>query len=301
MSMLTRIEAALEHHFVLAQTHSAPPKLLMAMRHAVFPGGARIRPQLCLAVAKACGEDDPALTDAAAIAIELLHCASLVHDDMPCFDDADLRRGQVTVHKQYGEPLALLTGDALIVMAYQVLARSGRQHPARLVELLATIGDGVGAPDGIVAGQAWECENRVALSQYQRAKTGALFVAATMSGALAAGVDAQPWRTLGDTLGEAYQVADDIRDVMMQAHQLGKPAGQDAQHGRPSAAADLGLKGALDYFQNLVQTAKDSVPACASRDAMRQLVQMESERLVPPSACELIANQHATSPVRASA
>ncbi|MEY4676030.1 MAG: hypothetical protein RLZZ470_537, partial [Pseudomonadota bacterium] len=103
------------------------------------------------------------------------------------------------------------------------------------------------------------------------------------------------------TLGEAYQVADDIRDVMMQAHQLGKPAGQDAQHGRPSAAADLGLKGALDYFQNLVQTAKDSVPACASRDAMRQLVQMESERLVPPSACELIANQHATSPVRANA
>ena len=293
MSMLTRIEAALERHFVLAQTYSAPPRLLMAMRHAVFPGGARIRPQLCLAVAKACGEDDPALTDAAAIAIELLHCASLVHDDLPCFDDADLRRGKVTVHKQFGEPLALLTGDALIVMAYQVLARSGRQHPARLVELLATISDGVGAPDGIVAGQAWECESRV--------ETGALFVAATMGGALAAGVDAQPWRALGDTLGEAYQVADDIRDVMLQAHELGKPAGQDAQHSRPSAAADLGLKGALDYFQNLVQAAMDSVPACESRAAMRQLVLMESERLVPPSACELIASQHATAPVRANA
>ncbi len=301
MSMLTRIEAALEQHFTLTHTQSAPPRLMAAMRHAVFPGGARIRPQLCLAVAKACGEDDSALTDAAAAAIELLHCASLVHDDMPCFDDADMRRGQVTVHKQFGEPLALLTGDALIVMAYQVLARSGRQHPARLVELLATVSDGVGAPDGIVAGQAWECETRVTLSQYQRAKTGALFVAATMAGAQSAGVDPTPWRALGDTLGEAYQVADDIRDVMLQDHQLGKPAGQDATHGRPSAAADLGLKGALDYFNRLMGDAVEAVPACENRSAMRQLVMQESERLVPPSACALIAQQAQLSPMRVSA
>ena len=246
------------------------------MRHAVFPGGARIRPQLCLAVAKACGEDDAALSDAAAAAIELLHCASLVHDDMPCFDDADTRRGQATVHKAYGEPLALLTGDALIILAYQILAQSGRQHPMRAVQLMSAISDGVGAPDGIVAGQAWECESRVELTQYQRAKTGALFVAATCAGALAAGVDPAPWRPLGETLGEAYQVADDIRDVMMQAEQLGKPSGQDAHHGRPSAAADLGLVGALDYFNRLMQTAVDSVPECESRAAMRQLVRMES-------------------------
>ena len=291
MSLINRIEAALEQHFSLAVTASAPPRLIQAMRHAVFPGGARIRPQLCLAVAKACGEDDPELTDAAAAAIELLHCASLVHDDMPCFDDADVRRGQVTVHKQFGEPLALLTGDALIVMAYQMLARSGRQHPMRTVQLLSVISDGVGAPNGIVAGQAWECESRVELSQYQRAKTGALFVAATCAGALAAGVDPEPWHTLGDTLGEAYQVADDIRDVMMQADQLGKPAGQDAHPGIPSAAADLGLVGALDYFNRLMQTAADSVPACESREAMRKLVLSESERLVPPSACEIIARQ----------
>jgi geranylgeranyl diphosphate synthase type II len=241
------------------------------------------------------------LTDAAAIAIELLHCASLVHDDMPCFDDADMRRGRVTVHKQFGEPLALLTGDALIVMAYQVLARSGRQHPMRTVQLLGVISDGVGAPDGIVAGQAWECETRVDLSRYQRAKTGALFVAATCGGALAAGVDPAPWRELGDTLGEAYQVADDIRDVMMQADQLGKPAGQDAHHGRPSAAADLGLVGALEYFNRLMQTAVDSVPACESRAAMRQLVLKESERLVPPAACEMISRQQVGRSTRVSA
>jgi geranylgeranyl diphosphate synthase type II len=241
-----------------------------------------------LAVARACGDDAPALSDAAAVAIELMHCASLVHDDMPCFDDADTRRGQITVHKQYGEPLALLTGDGLIVMAYQVIARAGRLHPARLADLISTISDGVGAPDGIVAGQAWECETKVALSQYQRAKTGALFVAATCAGALASGVDPAPWRALGEALGEAYQVADDIRDVMGQAETLGKPVGQDAQHGRPSAAADLGLAGALAYFEKLMDAAVDSVPACAHRQAMQHLVRMESERLVPQSAYEQI-------------
>ena len=301
MSMPNRIEAALELHFSHIQAMSAPPRLMAAMRHAVFPGGARIRPQLCLAVAKACGDDAPALSDAAAVAIELMHCASLVHDDMPCFDDADTRRGQITVHKLYGEPLALLTGDGLIVMAYQVMARAGRLHPSRLVELISTISDGVGAPDGIVAGQAWECETKVALSQYQRAKTGALFVAATCAGAQAAGVDPAPWRALGEALGEAYQVADDIRDVMGQAETLGKPVGQDAHHGRPSAAADLGLAGALAYFQKLMDAAVKSVPACANRQAMQQLVRMESERLVPQSAYEHIQRHVAVSKHRANA
>jgi geranylgeranyl diphosphate synthase type II len=254
-----------------------------------------------LAVAKACGDDAPALSDAAAVAIELMHCASLVHDDMPCFDDADTRRGQITVHKLYGEPLALLTGDGLIVMAYQVMSRSGRLHPARLADLISTISDGVGAPDGIVAGQAWECETKVALSQYQRAKTGALFVAATCAGAQAAGVDPAPWRALGEALGEAYQVADDIRDVMGQAEALGKPVGQDAQHGRPSAAADLGLAGALAYFQKLMNAAANAVPACANRQAMQQLVRLESERLVPQSAYEQIQRHVAVAEHRANA
>jgi geranylgeranyl diphosphate synthase type II len=288
MTMMTRIEQALEQPFALAQSATAPPRLMAAMRHAVFPGGARIRPQLCLAVARACGEDAPELTNAAAVGIELLHCASLVHDDMPCFDDADTRRGLATVHKLYGEPLALLAGDALIIMAYQTLARAGALHPARLAPLMMTLCEGTGAPDGIVAGQAWECEPRVQLGRYQRAKTGALFVASTCAGAQAAGADPQPWRALGDALGEAYQVADDIRDVMG-ADQLGKPVGQDAAHGRPSTAAELGLLGAVDYFRRLMQTAVDSVPACPSRSAMQQLVLYESERLLPQSACDQIA------------
>lgn len=291
MDMMSRIQIALDHELTQASSPSAPPRLMAAMRHAVFPGGARIRPQLCLAVAAACGEDAPALTNAAAMSIELLHCASLVHDDMPCFDDADIRRGQPTVHKVYGEPLALLTGDALIVMAYQILARAGALHPSRLAGLIETVCIGTGAPDGIVAGQAWECENRVELSQYQRAKTGALFVASTCAGAQAAGADPQAWRALGECLGEAYQVADDIRDVLMQADELGKPAGQDAQHGRPSAAADLGLVGAIDHFHGLMQAAIDSVPACQSRSAMRHLVLHESRRLIPQSTCDRIERE----------
>ena len=98
----------------------APPLLAAAMRHAVFPGGARVRPRLCLAVGLACGIKPAGLLTAAAIAIELLHCASLVHDDLPCFDDADTRRGQPSVHAAFGERLAVLSGDALIVHAYDV-------------------------------------------------------------------------------------------------------------------------------------------------------------------------------------
>jgi geranylgeranyl diphosphate synthase type II len=291
MDNKSRIDQALEQTIARAERPSAPARLMTAMRHAVFPGGARIRPQLCLAVAQACGEDDPGLTNAVAVAIEFLHCASLVHDDMPCFDDADTRRGQPTVHKAHGEPLALLSGDALIVMAFESLGHGAAEHPERLAGLLNSLCAATGAPDGIVAGQAWECETHASLSRYQRAKTGALFVASTCAGALSAGADPEDWRRLGECLGEAYQVADDIRDVMLHSDELGKPAGQDAQHHRPSAAADLGLQGAVAYFQQLMQAAVEAVPACSSRQAMRQLVLREAERLIPQSTCERIARE----------
>ena len=283
MSLLTRAEAALKLHFDAAAGAGAPQRLQAAMQHAVFSGGARIRPQLCMAVALACGDDVPELTDAAATAIELMHCASLVHDDMPCFDDADMRRGQVTVHKQFGEPLALLTGDALIVAAYQTLVRAGAAHPQRLVGLLELLGEGVGAPSGIVAGQAWECETRADLGQYQRAKTGALFVAATCAGAESAGADPLPWRALGDCLGEAYQVADDIRDVLADQAMMGKPQGQDITHDRPSSARDLGLVGAVQHFDELVYKAINSIPSCKGEKMLRGLVAKEAERLIPES------------------
>jgi geranylgeranyl diphosphate synthase, type II len=286
MKVMKLIEQALEVAVATGEAPGHPPKLALAIRHAVFPGGARIRPQLSLAVAQACGSDDMALAMAAAVSIELLHCASLVHDDLPCFDNADMRRGHPSVHKAFGENLAVLTGDALIVLAFQTLARASLQHPARLPALLGTVASGVGMPLGIVAGQAWECESKVSLADYQRAKTGALFVAATAAGAQACGADPLPWRALGDWLGEAYQVADDIRDVLADPQLLGKPVGQDVALGRPSAAIDLGLGGAIAHFEKLIDAAADSVPQCATREAMRQLVRQESERLVPRSACD---------------
>jgi len=144
-----------------------------------------------------------------------------------------------------------------------------------------TIAMSVGSPHGIVAGQAWECESKVDLGDYQRAKTGSLFEAATAAGAQAAGADAATWRPLGEWLGEAYQVADDIRDVVADQSVLGKPCGQDIAHNRPSSAKDLGLTGAVQRFDELVQKAIASIPHCKGEKMLRGLVRQESERLVP--------------------
>src|SRR3954468_13943955 len=213
MDAVSRIERTLSASLDRVDSVGGPHLLAAAMRHAVFPRGARIRPRLCLAVAAACGDDDPTAADAAAAAVELLHCASLVHDDLPCFDDAPTRRGKPSVHRAFGEPLAVLAGDALIVLAFETLARGTARVPDRLAALAMVVGRAVGAPNGIAAGQAWECEPAVDLSEYHRAKTGALFAGATLAGAAAAGADPASWRELGERLGEAYQVADDIRDT----------------------------------------------------------------------------------------
>jgi geranylgeranyl diphosphate synthase type II len=282
MDVAARIEASLADAVLLAEATGAPPRLAAAMRHAVFPKGARIRPRLTLAVAGACGDDRPALSSAAAAAIELLHCASLVHDDMPCFDDAETRRGKPSVHRAFGVPLAVLAGDALIILAFQTLSRAAPCAPERLGHVLAAVGDGVGVPFGIVAGQAWECEPAVDLSEYQRQKTGALFAAACVAGAAAAGhAEAECWRLLGDRLGEAYQVADDLRDAVETEEALGKPVGRDAVLGRPSAVAEFGLDGAVARLRALSESAVAAIPACPGQAMLRALMLQESQRLVP--------------------
>ncbi|MCU0967374.1 MAG: polyprenyl synthetase family protein [Rubrivivax sp.] len=296
MNPMPRIEQALQAAIDLGEAPGCPPRLAAAMRHAVFPGGARIRPQLCLAVARACGDSDPALADGAAAAIELLHCASLVHDDLPCFDDAAMRRGRPSVHAAFGERLAVLAGDGLIVLAFQALGVAAARSPQRLPRVMASVARGVGMPFGIVAGQAWECEPRVALSDYQRAKTGALFAAATAAGAEAAGVDGERWRALGEWLGEAYQVADDIRDVMADPAVLGKPVGQDRALGRPSSAIEQGLLGAIEHFERLVACAIEAVPPCRGASGLRALVRSESERLVPRAWCERVQRGEVAEP-----
>ena len=208
--MMQHIDAALAAALSEVE-RQARPKLASAISHAVFPGGARIRPRLCHAVAQAAGPDCPPPVSAVATSLELLHCASLVHDDLPGFDAADTRRGLPSVHSAFGEPLAVLAGDALIALAFECLGRASTM-PERLPALLAMMAESAGAARGLVAGQGWESEPEIPL---------------------AAGHDPRPWRALGDYLGEAYQVADDLLDAC--AEEAGKPLGQDAQLGRPNA------------------------------------------------------------------
>ncbi len=281
MDVISRIERALQTALARADQPGCPPRLAAAMRHAVFPRGARIRPRLCLAVAAACGEDQPEVSEAAAVGIELLHCASLVHDDLPCFDDADTRRGRPTVHRAFGQPLAVLAGDALIVLAFQAVASGAALAPLRMGPLMLVLGQSVGVPAGIVAGQAWECEDAIDLAQYQREKTGALFAAATIAGAASTGAEAEPWRRLGARLGEAFQVADDILDATARAEDVGKPVNQDVAHDRPNAVRELGLDGAIARLEELSAEAVESVPPCRGMSELRSHIASETRRLLP--------------------
>jgi geranylgeranyl diphosphate synthase type II len=284
MSLSKRIEHALSDAIAHGQAGAAPPRLASALDYAVTPGGARIRPTILLSVAKACGDDRPHMSDAAAAALEMIHCASLVHDDMPCFDDADVRRGKPSVHRAYSEPLALLTGDSLIVMAFEVLARAGREDCGRALELVRILSSRTGMPGGICAGQGWESEDKVDLSAYHQAKTGALFIAATQMGAVAAGQEAEPWFELGARIGEAFQVADDLRDALCNAEELGKPVGQDEAHARPNAVSVLGVEGAVQRLKNILAGAISSIPSCPGEAMLAEMVRSYAEKVVPVAA-----------------
>ena len=288
MESRRRIDEALSGALSLAEA-GAPPRIAAALWHAVFPGGGRLRPRLTLAVSRACGEDQPRLGDAAAAAIEFMHCASLVHDDLPCFDDADMRRGRPSVHRAFGQPIAVLAGDALIVLAFETLVRAAPGAPHRLASLAGIVARSVGLPGGIAAGQAWECEPALDLSEYHRAKTGVLFAAATEAGAAAAGHEPGPWRRLGERLGEAYQVADDLRDVLSDPAEIGKPVGRDAALRRRSAVEDLGVAGALAHLDRLVADAVESIPVCPGAADLRAIVQAESGRFAPVPAIRVAA------------
>ena len=282
MDIDRRIDRAVTRAIALGRGGVAPAKLASALDYATTPGGARIRPTILMSVALACGDDRPDLADAAAAALELIHCASLVHDDLPCFDDAAVRRGKPSVHRAYGEPLAVLTGDSLIVLAFEVLARAGAASPARANALVLTLAQRTGMPGGICAGQGWESEADVDLAAYHNSKTGALFVAATRMGAIAAGHDEpDAWEELGARIGAAFQVADDLRDVLYDADTLGKPVGQDALHARPNAVAAYGVDGAIRRLKDILGGAIASIPACPGEAALAGMVRAQAERLTP--------------------
>ena len=281
MPFAARINDAISTAIRTGQVAPSPSKLASALNYAVSPGGARIRPVILMSTAKACGDDRPALADAAAVALELIHCASLVHDDLPAFDNADTRRGKPSLHRAYGEPLAVLTGDSLIVMAFDVLAQAAEHDPTRAVALMRILATRTGMPSGICAGQGWEAEDKIDLSAYHRAKTGSLFIAATQMGAVSAGQEAGPWEELGARIGEAFQVADDLRDALYDAETLGKPVGQDDLHGRPNAVSELGVQGAIARMKDILGGAISSIPRCPGEAMLAKMVNAQAEMLTP--------------------
>ena len=281
MDLMARINTAVSQAIAGAQSDPSPAALAAALDYATSPGGARIRPTILMSVALACGDDRPDVTNAAATALELMHCASLVHDDLPCFDDADTRRGKPSVHKAYSEPLAVLTGDSLIILAFETLTRAAPADAERAMKLLALLARHSGMPHGICAGQGWESEETVDLAAYHRSKTGALFVAATQMGAVAAGHDADPWVELGARIGEAFQVADDLRDAFYDEQTLGKPAGQDALHNRPNAVEQYGAQGAIQRLNDILAGAISSIPSCPGEAMLAQLVRRQAEAVTP--------------------
>ncbi len=281
MPLTDRIDSALRGAIRRGQGGLAPQHLASALDYATTPGGARIRPTILVSVAMACGDDRPALTDRAAAALELIHCASLVHDDLPCFDDADLRRGKPSVHRAYSEPLAVLTGDSLIVMAFDVLSRADAADAGRALGLIRALSDRTGMPNGICAGQGWESEPEIDLRAYHRSKTGALFMAATEMGALSAGHAPENWTDLGALIGEAFQVADDLRDALLDEASLGKPVGQDDLHGRPNAVAELGVEGAMARLGDILAGAIASIPSCPGEAALAQMVRRQAQQIMP--------------------
>ena len=232
-------------------------------------------------MAVACGDDIPSLADAAAAALEMIHCASLVHDDLPCFDNAETRRGKPSAHNKFGQSTAVLVGDSLIADAFGVIAKASEKDPVRATKLISLLSKYTGFPNGICAGQAWENEKNVDLSAYHQTKTGALFIAATQMGAASAGHDPEPWFELGARIGEAFQVADDLLDVLCSEDETGKPAGQDFINQRPNAVSAYGIDGAKQKLRDILGGAISSIPSCPGEAKLAEMVKLQSNRLLP--------------------
>lgn len=254
------VDAAL--NACLPPAKQRPATLHSAMRYAVFAGGKRLRPVLCLAAAEACG-GTPANALAAACAVELMHTYSLVHDDLPCMDDDDLRRGRPTCHKVYGEGMAVLCGDALLTHAFAALAQTPgtrRYTTGNFVATLAEAGDST----HLIGGQVMDLEGegqpltRPQLVRIHEAKTAALLSAALRLGAMSA--NATPAKlaaltTFGHALGLAFQVIDDILDVTQTTEVLGKTAGKDEAVDKATYPSIIGLDASRREAARLTRNA----------------------------------------------
>ena len=279
--MRGRIDGALRAGLTDTDASVRPDGLRKAMADAVFPGGGRLRPRLVLAVAESLGNPNPELALAGAVAVELIHCSSLAHDDLPCFDDAALRRGEPSVQAKHGEAIAVLVGDGLIARAFEVIADAGKDNPRAALNMSLELARATGGFEGLVAGQAWEFESNAVWSEYHNAKTGALFAAAAAIGALAAGGNPESYRSLGGRIGGAYQLADDLADRYGRQDELGKAVGLDDRNRVPSAPSALGVDGTLRRLRALQQETRSWLREIQANEQLETLVVETLERLLP--------------------
>lgn len=290
MSKLISVQDQFELYLKRAfSQYDAADTLIQAMQYAALGGGKRIRPCLLIEACMSCGGSvEQALPSAAAI--ELIHSYSLAHDDLPCMDNDDLRRGKPTLHKAFSESMALLAGDALIPMAFGLVAEYNPNispvSQLRVLQLLSEVaGVGVEGQSGLVSGQVFDMlasENKLPLTaetlhQIHQGKTAALFRFALEAGAILAGADetlSGEFKTLGKTLGLIFQIQDDILDVTATTEVLGKTAGKDAEQNKLTFPSVYGLAESKTYLEEQViklQSCLDKISASEGVDATQLL------------------------------
>lgn len=252
-----KTDATLEK--VLPTSDTYPGSIHTLMRYSIFAGGKRIRPCLLMATFDACGgsnnNEEKALLTAAAI--EMLHTFSLIHDDLPCMDDDDFRRGKPTAHKAFNEALAVLGGDALCIAAFEILATTGR------IDIIKDIASALGT-NGMLGGQVVDIESegrqvtREIVEYIHRKKTAALICVSIRAGAIIAGADPVAIEKLtqfGELIGLSFQVVDDILDEESTTEQLGKDAGSDRENGKATYPSVFGMNESKKYARDLIEKA----------------------------------------------
>ena len=262
-----------EHALERWVSDESPAGLGTAMRYAVLDGGKRLRPLLVLAASDAVSGDRAAALRAA-VAVELIHAYSLVHDDMPCMDNDVLRRGKPTVHVKYGEAQAMLAGDAMQALAFEVLTPDSGMSPA-LMSILVRLLARASGHAGMAGGQAIDLASvgrkldEASLRDMHRRKTGVLLQASVMMGAACGPVDPTALAALseyGAAVGLAFQVVDDVLDVTQDSVVLGKTAGKDIDQNKPTFVSMLGLEAAQKYAHDL----RDQAHAALARSGLGQ-------------------------------
>jgi geranylgeranyl diphosphate synthase type II len=289
VDLLRRHGEQLHNYFAAIKDRhpQAPPRLVESTQYSLLAGGKRLRPALVLECAAACSTshatDGSAM--AAAAAMELIHTFSLVHDDLPAMDDDDLRRGRPTNHKVYGEAMAILAGDAMVTMAFEILAIDAA--PAAVARLVKELAQASG-PEGMIGGQVLDIDGEsqsLDLSQLQRVhrlKTGALLTASCRMGAISVGateIQLSAVTEYGRHLGLAFQIVDDILDVTSTPEQMGKATNKDAAKGKNTYPVLMGLDASKREATHQLDAALESVKGLGpSAEGLRALARFVVER-----------------------